>query len=433
MEYPEIYAFSGKIGSGKNFMAEKIFPEYLSSKSTLVMAFADVFKVRAIIEEGLDEKKVFEGPKDEETRRILQIYGTEEGRDKKGEDIWCRYLEQYIRLYSQRKSIERVIITDLRFENEANYLRSLGAYLIRVEAPNRNKSALEQEASNKDGNVQYDVYNKISQHPSETGLDNWTDWDLVIHNDYEDSPYIHIRDWVVNHRESKHFYSHVVLIDLDDTVVSCGQKYHEKIDKACDLIIKEKSKNLTKKQVKNTFKELDSDRLNSFYDRYRLSKKLKELGVYYNVSSSTLEKLYELGIQVYKDTFEYLSGSYEALNLLWKNLDNNDKLIIFTLGRREDQVRKIHELGLFDIEHEIVETRKSDDVYQQVKKDYPANKYTMIGDSLENDVYPALSADFNNIYWVNSYSNQSSLYDYFVVKDLQEAVYHFLNLKDKVT
>jgi len=174
---PEIYAFSGKLGAGKNYLAEKVFYQSLSPKNTLIMALADHFKVDAIAKDRVDYQRVFV-KKDDETRRLLQKRGTEEGRDKYGADIWIRTLETWIQLYHER-GVERFIITDIRFPNEARWIRKLGGLTFRVNAPKRNERALQEESK---GNQEQ--YQAISQHPSEVGLDEYEDFDYVLNNDY---------------------------------------------------------------------------------------------------------------------------------------------------------------------------------------------------------------------------------------------------------
>ena len=85
------------------------------------MAFADHFKIDAINKQNLQYDKVF-GEKDNETRKQLQYMGTENGRDKYGQDIWINTLDTWMKLYHER-GIERFIITDLRFKNEYEYLK----------------------------------------------------------------------------------------------------------------------------------------------------------------------------------------------------------------------------------------------------------------------------------------------------------------------
>lgn len=167
------------MGVGKNFIAEKILLPLLSEinfgSNTLVIAFADHFKVDCCSKENISFERVFV-KKDPESRAILQKRGTEEGRNKYGDDIWTRTLENWIKVYASR-GIKNFIITDVRFENEVKFVEKLGGLVIRVNSPVRNEIALMNESN---GNKE--IYEKISSHPSETSLDNYN-FDFVIQND----------------------------------------------------------------------------------------------------------------------------------------------------------------------------------------------------------------------------------------------------------
>ena len=64
-----------------------------------------------------------------EVRRCLQVLGTEVGRDMFGPDIWINRTFQKIETFQPG---QRVVITDVRFRNEADALWARGGYLIRL-------------------------------------------------------------------------------------------------------------------------------------------------------------------------------------------------------------------------------------------------------------------------------------------------------------
>lgn len=74
---------------------------------------------------GWDEAK-----KSAEVRRLLQRYGTEAGREIHGADCWVSIVEN--------KSIYvgcRVVITDVRFQNELDMIRRRGGIIVRISRP----------------------------------------------------------------------------------------------------------------------------------------------------------------------------------------------------------------------------------------------------------------------------------------------------------
>lgn len=172
----EIYAFSGKIGSGKNYIAENVLNSSLPPKNTVVMALADHFKVDACTKNGVQYERIYHN-KDSESRRILQMLGTEQGRNVYGQDIWIKTVLTWIKIYSERGT-KRFIITDIRFPNEVKAFKEVNAIIIRVHAPLRNKNKVIAEANNDP-----DIINTIRTHTSETSLDSCTDFDYTIYND----------------------------------------------------------------------------------------------------------------------------------------------------------------------------------------------------------------------------------------------------------
>ena len=173
-----VYGFMGNIGEGKNYVAEQVFlpkMQELDNQPTLVMAFADHFKIAAISFDNLEYDKVFIN-KDTQTRQRLQQLGTEQGRNKYGEDIWIKIVYNWIKLYSSR-GIKRFIITDVRFENEVKFIKSINGTIIRVYAPDRNKIKLQQE-SNNDPLVQ----TILNNHPSEVFIREFKDYNYFIDN-----------------------------------------------------------------------------------------------------------------------------------------------------------------------------------------------------------------------------------------------------------
>lgn len=79
----------------------------------------------ALADVGYNEAK-FKYP---EVRRFLQRLGTEAGRKILGDDIWAEATMKRI------KGIDRVVIPDMRFANEARVLTAFGGCTWRIERP----------------------------------------------------------------------------------------------------------------------------------------------------------------------------------------------------------------------------------------------------------------------------------------------------------
>jgi hypothetical protein len=84
-------------------------------------------RLRRLVEtSGWDEAK-----KNPEVRRLLQALGTEAGRKVLGDDIWVDVAAKKIRkLFPQN-----VVLTDVRFENEARMILGMKGRVIRIERP----------------------------------------------------------------------------------------------------------------------------------------------------------------------------------------------------------------------------------------------------------------------------------------------------------
>lgn len=170
----KIIGLLGHAGVGKNYIAENIIPKYING-SYLVLAFADHFKIDCITKHNFEYNKVF-GEKDYETRKALQRIGTEEGRHRYGEDIWIRIVENWIKVFNSR-GIENFIISDVRFQNEVNWIKSMGGKVIKIISQKRLKIQLEKESSN------LFQKNNIENHESESGIDKIDNYDFILDND----------------------------------------------------------------------------------------------------------------------------------------------------------------------------------------------------------------------------------------------------------
>src|SRR6185295_14554565 len=80
---------------------------------------------------GYDEAKKLTG-----VRRLLQRIGTEVGRNVLGENVWVNALDKRVREHLRGQTRERhIVITDVRFHNEADYIRDQGGMLWLVSRP----------------------------------------------------------------------------------------------------------------------------------------------------------------------------------------------------------------------------------------------------------------------------------------------------------
>jgi hypothetical protein len=175
-----IIGIAGKMGCGKDYTCNNLVIPVLKyyNHTFLQVSFADQIKINVITKNNIQFNDVYIN-KTQNTRRLLQLEGTENGRDILGKDIWIRYLENWIKVHESR-GIQNFICTDVRFQNEFDYIKYRGGIVLRIDAPERNTERLLSE-SRGDSNI----LETLKTHRSECDLDTLTDncFDLIIKND----------------------------------------------------------------------------------------------------------------------------------------------------------------------------------------------------------------------------------------------------------
>ena len=170
-----IIGISGKIGSGKDTVAEilqSLEPSFQNKKyagklkqvaGLLLGVDPAKFEDREYKESTLGPEWGWEtlGPNretgrfDYTVRKFLQVLGTEAMRDNLHTDVWLNAL------FADYTEDQNWIITDVRFQNEADRIKEMGGLLIRI---------------NRDTGVD------SGSHPSETALDDYNGFDIHIDN-----------------------------------------------------------------------------------------------------------------------------------------------------------------------------------------------------------------------------------------------------------
>lgn len=131
----EVLGISGKARSGKDFLTKAV----VVPAGFLPISLADHFKISAaakgVLSTGepfdVDVEQLWEKDKDDAHREVLQLEGTERGRDVFGEDIWVKHLELWFykfKLYGFR----RFVVPDIRFVNEVQAIQRLGGKVYRI-------------------------------------------------------------------------------------------------------------------------------------------------------------------------------------------------------------------------------------------------------------------------------------------------------------
>lgn len=151
-----LIGISGKKRTGKDTVGAMVV-EWLRSKdfTATKAAFADNLREEVARATGVSPDQ-FEVDKDR-WRPILQWWGVEYRRYFNGEDYWIKQMTE--KLLAMEEQV--VVLTDVRFRDEADYVNRSGGHVLRVE----------RETGLQDS------------HSSETDLDSYEEFSDVIRND----------------------------------------------------------------------------------------------------------------------------------------------------------------------------------------------------------------------------------------------------------
>lgn len=172
-----IIGFSGKIGVGKDYIANHIFLKQLSTIweekfnsnkiQYLFISFADPLKLICGLENNLEYNELYQN-KTTKSRRSLQTIG-EKYRKKYGKNCFVKCLEISIKTHCERSNINLFLIPDVRYIEEFNFIKKHNGIIIRINAPRRNLQKLKKETKGNQSEI-----NKIRNHNSEIALDGFS-------------------------------------------------------------------------------------------------------------------------------------------------------------------------------------------------------------------------------------------------------------------
>ena len=156
---PAVIGFAGKARSGKDTAGAYLVEQYHFLRYSFAQPLKDGAKAMFNLtdEQEKNKDKVIE-PWGKSPREIYQLLGTDIARtiDRR---VWIKNAEMFV-----KKSLGRsIVITDVRFKNEAEWIKSLGGVVIFLESKTRG------------------IHTR-TLHASENGL-TADDVDLIIEND----------------------------------------------------------------------------------------------------------------------------------------------------------------------------------------------------------------------------------------------------------
>lgn len=172
---PCLVGVAGKAGSGKDTAANFLCTRYgfnrYSLSTPIKRAIQNMFDLNPAIWRGEMKETVLDGL-GRSPRELAQTLGTEWGRKCVSPDIWIKFLEmeweRLNRLYQGELRAPGLVIPDIRFDNEADWIVKNGGVVVRVDRPAR-----------------LNARGQVNPHSSEEGIDEAC-IDMVIDNDTDD-------------------------------------------------------------------------------------------------------------------------------------------------------------------------------------------------------------------------------------------------------
>ena len=152
---PKIIIISGKASSGKSLVGNIIKQNI---NNTVLLAYADYLKMYAKNIAGWD------GSEDTKPRELLQQLGVELIKTKIDDNMLIKRIIEDIKVYSY--FYDYIVITDARFPDEIESIKNEFDNVISIRV-NRNIYSLEK---------------KYQNHSTETGMNEYNNYDYIINN-----------------------------------------------------------------------------------------------------------------------------------------------------------------------------------------------------------------------------------------------------------
>jgi len=127
---------TGRKNSGKDTAGNLLANEFYATHTPIRISFADSIKDEVCKLLNADYKELERNKNHPTVRHLLQFHGTDFARKTHGEDYWIKRVEdKVVACQATRKSEKPFLFyfTDCRFVNEADYIRSKGGCIVKVE------------------------------------------------------------------------------------------------------------------------------------------------------------------------------------------------------------------------------------------------------------------------------------------------------------
>jgi hypothetical protein len=151
-----IIGITGRRGSGKDSAANIFLKEFLTTHHVIKMGFADSVKDDICEIFGITREKLEVIKNNTIVRHLLQWYGTDFTR-KKDPNYWVKEIEYRISKLEKLEVPYFIIIPDVRFQNELDWIKSNGGTTFNIARGQSNQQELK--------------LGEVDNHESETNCD----------------------------------------------------------------------------------------------------------------------------------------------------------------------------------------------------------------------------------------------------------------------
>ena len=137
----KLVGITGKAGAGKDTLASFLLEAHMDeSRIGKQIAFADPVKKATAEMYGIPLNNLYDRELKETVdafwgispRQMAQLVGTDMARNVFDDQIWIKRAQKEIK---NNEKADLFVITDVRFENEAEFIRESGGYLIHIKRP----------------------------------------------------------------------------------------------------------------------------------------------------------------------------------------------------------------------------------------------------------------------------------------------------------
>ena len=169
---PLLVGICGSIGSGKTTLARLLKQEYRYDELSFAQPLKEIAKIFGFQVETQMDKKTIHPYWNISSRHFLRQWGTELCRQHlpkiipEMSSIWIQHMEMKLNEVWNRSPQRRIVISDVRFVDEAALISKHGGILVRVVRPDAepNDSRHESDKPIPDELIDYVIYNDMEPH-----------------------------------------------------------------------------------------------------------------------------------------------------------------------------------------------------------------------------------------------------------------------------